>query len=132
MLSVAQHFEHVVAAWSAIDSVVLATVTAALGYLIYLQFHSNSIPTYSLYFPFLTQWQFFENRADLLSNAFKKFQGSIFKLRIIGYPVVVTRSHQARAFFFGDKNLSFTEGYKILMGGVGLQLVFSLSLTSIR
>lgn len=117
MDSVAQRFEHLVARWSAIDSVVLATAAAIFGCLLYFQFNSNAIPTYSQYFPYLTQWQFFESRADLTTKAFKKFKGSIFKLKVIGYPVIVTRSHQARAFFFGDKNLSFTEGYKILLGG---------------
>lgn len=121
MLTLPQPVEHLLNTWSPTDSVALASVIVLI-FLIYLQTGSNNIPTYSLYIPFLTQWRFFANRSDFLAQAFKKAQSSILRLKIIGYPVIVTSGHQARAYFFGDKNLDFSEGYKILMGGVSFCL----------
>jgi len=117
MLSLVQSLAHVAGIRSINDAVVAAAVTSFICYLVYLRFTADAIPTYSLYLPFLTQWNFFAKRSDLLSDAFSKFHGSAFRLKIIGYPVIVTRSQPARAYFFGDKKLSFSEGYKILLGG---------------
>ena len=39
--------------------------------------------------------------------------------------VVVLRGSEARKAYFDNKSLSFSEGYKVLMGGVRLSLVIS-------
>jgi hypothetical protein len=124
---------HVASNWSFTDSILVAAVTSFITYLVFLQFTASAIPSYSRYTPFLTQWNFFAKRPELLADAFKRFNGAMFRMKIIGYPVIVARSHQARAFFFGDRHLSFTEGYKILMGGVRQRLSVPLaSLLTLR
>ena len=39
--------------------------------------------------------------------------------------VIALRGEKARKAYFDNKSLSFTEGYKVLMGGVRLSLVTS-------
>ena len=39
--------------------------------------------------------------------------------------MIALRGEEARKAYFDNKGLSFTEGYKVLMGGVRLGLVIS-------
>ncbi|KAF9010098.1 cytochrome P450 [Cyathus striatus] len=67
-------------------------------------------------FPITNAWTFFSKRFDFLWGNFHKITGNIFKFRVLQYTVVAIRGEEARKAFFDDRNLNFTEGYKILMG----------------
>ncbi|KAF8993227.1 cytochrome P450 [Cyathus striatus] len=66
----------------------------------------------------INAWNFFSKRFDFLWGNFNKTTGNLFRFKILQYSVVAIRGDEARKAFFHDKNLNFTEGYKILVGSV--------------
>ncbi|KDQ54410.1 hypothetical protein JAAARDRAFT_135628 [Jaapia argillacea MUCL 33604] len=66
-------------------------------------------------FSILNAWTFFSRRCDFLRENFKK--RGIFQFWVMNHKIVALSGDEGRKVFFTDKNLDFTEGYKILMGG---------------
>ncbi|TFK70165.1 cytochrome P450 [Pluteus cervinus] len=64
----------------------------------------------------LTAWPFFTKRYDFLKSNFQKTGEAIFKFKVLHHTVVAIRGEEGRKAFFDNKSLSFSEGYKILMG----------------
>ncbi|KAF8872702.1 cytochrome P450 [Infundibulicybe gibba] len=59
---------------------------------------------------------FFTSRYDFLKSNFKTAKDEVFKFNILQHSVVAIKGEEGRKTFFDNKNLSFTEGYKVLMG----------------
>jgi hypothetical protein len=99
-------------------------------------FVNTRIPTFLGYIPFWPAWTFFTRRHDFLQEGFAKVKQDLFQFNVrqvsrstrpgmrlqltldSQHTVVAMRSEAARKVFFGDNNLSFMEGYRILFGGV--------------
>jgi sterol 14-demethylase len=66
-------------------------------------------------FPIFTAWKFFTKRHDfILANSGSDFH---FKFNVLHNSVIALRGEESRKTYFDDKSLSFTEGYKIFIGG---------------
>jgi hypothetical protein len=93
-------------------------------------------------FPIFTAWTFFTKRYDFIWENFGSDPSPHFKFNVLHvsplflchwsradywrsmqHNVVALRGEEARKAYFDNKSLSFTEGYKVLMGGVRLSLV---------
>jgi hypothetical protein len=86
-------------------------------------------------FPIFTAWTFFTKRYDFIRANFESDPSPHFKfnvlqvgplsavslcpgLNIVQHSVVALRGEESRKAYFNNKNLSFTEGYRVLRGGV--------------
>ncbi|KAJ8523130.1 hypothetical protein ONZ45_g407 [Pleurotus djamor] len=103
---------------SPIASATLAVVSAGiLASFIFPSSQSRTGPRELGGFSILTAWPFFNRRYDFIWKHFKATGERMFRFNVLHHAVVAMRGEESRKAFFGDKNLSFTEGYKILMGG---------------
>ncbi|KAG8743134.1 hypothetical protein FRC10_000351 [Ceratobasidium sp. 414] len=73
--------------------------------------------------PIVGQWAFFtklmDNCVDFLQSCFQKLPSeSLFGFNILEHNIVAMRGENARKTFFDRRDLNFTEGYRILFGGV--------------
>ncbi|CAE6417808.1 unnamed protein product [Rhizoctonia solani] len=93
-------------------------VAATAGLLWYLlKGDSSSIKQISGW-PVIGQWAFFTRRYDFLKEGFESLPAeSSFGFNILKHQVVALRGEEARKVFFDRKDLSFTEGYRLLFGG---------------
>ncbi|CAK5279453.1 unnamed protein product [Mycena citricolor] len=66
--------------------------------------------------PLLSAWLFFTQRYDFLIDTFKKTGQKMFRFRVLQYQVVALSGEDGRRFFFGERNLSMEEGFRILGG----------------
>ncbi|TFK38287.1 cytochrome P450 [Crucibulum laeve] len=64
----------------------------------------------------LTARPFFSKRFDFLWSNFQKTADTMFKFKVLQHSIVAVRGEEARKVFLDNKNLNFTEGYKLLMG----------------
>ena len=90
-------------------------------------------------FPILTAWSFFTKRHDFIWENFRSDPSPHFKFNVLHvsplslrrwsrtdywrssqHNVVALRGEEARKAFFDNKSLNFTEGFKVLVGGVRL------------
>jgi hypothetical protein len=100
-------------------------------------------------FPIFTAWTFFTKRYDFIWANFASDPSPHFKFNVLHvsplsfcvigpranwrsmqHNVVVLRGSEARKAYFDNKGLDFTEGYKVLMGGVRLVTFLSMNLSS--
>ena len=136
---------NVVAQWptNAIAAVVIG-VTFVLHFVCtegYGRFNKARVPTFLGLVPIWPAWAFFTRRHDFLRDGFDRVKQDFFQFNVthvinesssrtgvsltlfLQHKVVAMRGAAARKVFFGDHNLSFTEGYQILFGGVSLACV---------
>ena len=84
----------------------------------------------------INAWAFFNKRYDFLRSNFDKTGHDLFSFKVlqvsshpcdcllrngyvmVQYQVVAMSGEEARKTFFNEKGLNFTEGYRLLMGGV--------------
>ncbi|CCO32821.1 hypothetical protein BN14_06884 [Rhizoctonia solani AG-1 IB] len=92
---------------------------AAIGLLWYLlKTDKNAVKRISG-LPFIGQWAFFTRRHDFIKEGFESLpQETSFGFNILKHQVVALRGEQARKLFFERKDLSFSEGYRLLFGAV--------------
>ncbi|KAG8693770.1 hypothetical protein FRC09_010307, partial [Ceratobasidium sp. 395] len=68
--------------------------------------------------PVVGQWAFFTKRYDFVLEGFRKLPNeSMFGFNILKHDVVAVKGEEARRTFFDRRDLSFTEGYRLLLGG---------------
>ncbi|QRV97067.1 cytochrome P450 family protein [Ceratobasidium sp. AG-Ba] len=101
---------------------VVAGTTAALGAaLAWYLFTTNDDSQIKKIrgWPVVGQWSFFTKRHDFVMEGFRRTPGeSMFSFNIFQHNVVVLRGEEARKEFFDRRDLNFTEGYRLLFGGV--------------
>lgn len=66
----------------------------------------------------ITAWSFFTKRHDFMFNGFLKTGQDLFQFRFLQHTVVCISGEEGRKVFHNDKDLDFTQGYQILLGGV--------------
>ncbi|KAJ1301352.1 hypothetical protein OPQ81_003751 [Rhizoctonia solani] len=101
------------------NQLVVGTVAAATAGLLWylLKSDSNGVKHLSGW-PLIGQWAFFTKRYDFLKEGFESLPNeSAFGFNILKHQVIALRGEQARRVFFDRKDLSFTEGYRLLFGG---------------
>ncbi|KAH7316408.1 cytochrome P450 [Rhizoctonia solani] len=104
---------------SANNQLVAGTVAAAtVGLLWYLlKVDKNGVKQIPGW-PVIGQWAFFTKRYDFLKDGFESLPDETsFGFNILKHQVVALRGEEARKVFFDKKDLSFTEGYRLLFGG---------------
>ena len=65
-------------------------------------------------------WNFFQRRYDFLHSNFKQNFGKSFSFNVLQHNIVALTGEDARKAFYSHPHLNFNEGYKILMGAVGV------------
>ncbi|KAJ7848485.1 cytochrome P450 [Mycena olivaceomarginata] len=60
--------------------------------------------------------EYFTKRDEFLEEKFCQLNTSIFRFRILFYPVVALRGKGASSMFFNSKSLSFEAGYRLMHG----------------
>ncbi|KAF8688520.1 Cytochrome P450, partial [Rhizoctonia solani] len=95
--------------------------TAAVGLLWYLLKTDSSTLKRVSGWPIIGQWAFFtkrHGRDHFLKEGFDSLPNeTAFGFNILRHQVVALRGEQARKVFFDKKDLSFSEGYRLLFGG---------------
>ncbi|CAE6440153.1 unnamed protein product [Rhizoctonia solani] len=96
-----------------------SAAAATLGLIWYLLKADSSAVKHIAGWPLIGQWAFFTRRHDFLKEGFKSLPDETsFGFNILQHQVVALRGEQARKVFFDKKDLSFSEGYTLLFGGV--------------
>jgi len=67
-------------------------------------------------------WNFFQRRFDFLHSNFKRNFGKSFSFNVLHHTIIALTGEDARQVFYSHPHLNFNEGYKLLMGAVGLSL----------
>ncbi|QRV80118.1 cytochrome P450 family protein [Ceratobasidium sp. AG-Ba] len=99
---------------------VVAGTTAALGAALawYLLTTNNSQIKKIRGWPVVGQWSFFTKILDFIMEGFDRTPSEpMFGFNILQHNVVAIRGEEARKSFFDRRDLSFTEGYRLLFGG---------------
>ncbi|KAG8748888.1 hypothetical protein FRC12_013742 [Ceratobasidium sp. 428] len=104
------------------DNRVALGATAALGaaFVWYLATSSDKQIKTVRGWPLVGQWEFFTRRYDFLLSNFQRLPSSstMFRFSILEHNLVAMRGEDARKNFFDRRELSFNDGYSILLGGV--------------
>ncbi|EUC55516.1 cytochrome P450 family protein [Rhizoctonia solani AG-3 Rhs1AP] len=102
------------------NQLVAGTVAAATAGLLWYLLRSDSKAIKQLGgWPLIGQWAFFTKRYDFLREGFESLPGETsFGFNILKHRVVALKGEEARKVFFDKKDLSFTEGYRLLFGAV--------------
>ncbi|CAE6426353.1 unnamed protein product [Rhizoctonia solani] len=92
---------------------------AATGLLWYLLRSDDKAIKQLAGWPIIGQWAFFTKRHDFLKEGFESLPDETsFGFNILKHQVVALRGEEARKVFFDRKDLSFSEGYRLLFGAV--------------
>ncbi|KAG8743137.1 hypothetical protein FRC10_000354 [Ceratobasidium sp. 414] len=69
--------------------------------------------------PYIGHWVFFTKRHDFILQNFDKMpEEPMFGFNILKHRVVALKGEEARKAFFERRDLSFSEGYRLLLGAV--------------
>jgi len=67
-------------------------------------------------------WNFYQRRHDFLRLNFKRNLGKSFSFNVLQHKVIALAGEDARKVFLSSPHLSFSEGYRILLGAVRISL----------
>ena len=69
-------------------------------------------------------WNFFQQRLDFLNSNFKRNSGQCFSFDVLHHKVIALTGEDARRVFYSDPRLDMSEGFKLLSGGVRVNLAW--------
>ncbi|KIM88310.1 hypothetical protein PILCRDRAFT_253602 [Piloderma croceum F 1598] len=70
-------------------------------------------------FSIINAWTFFNKRYEFLWSNFNKTGQDLFSFKVLQHKVVAMSGEASRITFFNEKDLDFSQGYRLLMGGLG-------------